>query len=360
MEQSNAEKLSRTAKHILRFPRLMLRFPRLASDLSTPLVNIKTEKVRWLWKRRIPRRKVTILDGDPGLGKSLLMLDIAARITTGRKLPFGHPAAVGSVIILSAEDGAADTIRPRLEVAGADLNRISLMGQIYDNGEHRSFELPRDLDKLEAEIRRLNAVLVIIDPLMAYLPSTVNSWRDQDVRRALAPLAQVAERTGAAIVVIRHLNKIPGRNPLYRGGGSIGIIGAVRSGLLVAPDPEDPDIRVLASTKANVSARPQSLRFRITGNGAAAVQWLGASDRTAEELVDGHKTPASEAVAFLRRILKSGPKPSKKVKRLARRAGIALRTLDRAKGKLHVKAKKQGFGDEGFWVWYLPKKARAN
>jgi hypothetical protein len=268
----------------------------------------------------------------------------------------------GNVIVLSAEDGGADTIRPRLEVAGANLNRVSLMGPIYDDGEHRAFELPRDLDKLEAEIRRLNVVLVIIDPLMAYLPSTVNSWRDQDVRRALAPLAQLAERTRAAIVVIRHLYKIPGGNPLYRGGGSIGIIGAVRSGLLVAPDPEDPDIRVLASTKSNLAPKPKSLRFRITGarNDAPTIKWLGTSDNDAQELLDGHRSPMSEAVTFLRRILKSGPKPSKKVKRLARRAGIALRTLDRAKAQLHVKAKKEGFGDDGFWVWYLPKKAKAD
>ena len=341
----------------------IMRFPRLKDDVGIPVCNIKAKSVKWLWPHRIPLGKLTILDGDPDVGKSLVSVDLAACVSAGRALPDGAESLPGNVIIISAEDDAADTIRPRLEAAGANLTRVTVIDMIRDrDGGERSFEIPGDLDRLEKEIRDRQAVLVIIDPLMAFLPLKVNSWRDQDVRRALAPLAKLAERTGAAILIIRHLNKKENTRAIYRGGGSIGIIGAARSGLLIAPDPEDPEIRVLASMKANLSRRRPSLAFRIvetTIEGLEGtipkVKWLGNVEASAESLLNSEGNPRTSAVEFLQRTLRSGPMSAEKVKELARESGIAPRTLDRAKVQLNIEACKKGFGDEGYWVWSLEK-----
>src|SRR5262249_54251981 len=139
--------------------------------------------------------------------------------------------------------------------------------------------LPFDTAMVRLAIRQMAAKLVVIDPLAAFLGGETNMHKDQDIRRALHPLAVVAQETGAAIIVIRHLNKLAGGNPLYRGGGSIGIIGAARSGLLVAPDPDNPDRRILASSKCNLAKKPASLSFDIStaSNGALRLGWIGES-----------------------------------------------------------------------------------
>ena len=244
----------------------------------TCAADVAPERVRWLWRGRIPLGKVTVLDGDPGLGKSTLMADIAARVTTARLLPDDSRSALdnpASVLVLSAEDGAGDTIRPRLEAAGADLERVQIWHcNLDDDASEMLPSLPEDIGLLANLIQEHEVALVTIDPLMAYLSANTHSFRDQDVRRALAPLAKVGEATGAAIVLVRHLNKAPGGAAIYRGGGSIGIIGAARSGLLVAKHPDDETRRVLASTKSNLGPPPPSLAYRLVGteNGAAAIQ----------------------------------------------------------------------------------------
>jgi len=295
---------SRSKKKVPRFPRN--RRPRI----SVLVAEVKKENVQWLWVWRIPRGKLALLDGDPGVGKSVLSQDLAARVSAGQPMPLqDQPAQPGHVVIVTAEDSTADTIRPRLETAGANLQRVSVMSTIKDKHGERGFRVPDDLPLLEKEIRRLGAVLVILDPLMAFLPANVNSWRDQDVRRALAPLAKMAERTGAAVLVIRHLNKKPGITAIYRGGGSIGIAGAARSALLIAPDPHDPSVRVLTSVKSNLARTPHPLAFRIVkaDNGSAKVVWVGKTHYTADELLNPDTSPHGEAVAFLRKTLERGP-----------------------------------------------------
>jgi hypothetical protein len=182
---------------------------------------------------------------------------------------------------------------------------------------------------------------VIIDPVMAFLGPTVNAHRDQDIRRALHPLSVMADETGAAVVIVRHLNKAVGGSPLHRGGGSIGIIGAARSGLLVGLDPDDSDRCILAGTE----------------NGAGLIHWIGESAYTAEDLLgnradDGNGNAISEAVEVLATILADGPKPSNHVKHEATEAGVALATLRRAKARLQVRAVKDSFA--GCWSWCLP------
>lgn len=329
------------------------------------LSGVAPEDVQWLWPGRLPLGKVAILDGDPGLGKTTLALDLAARLTTGRALPDGWPCAAGGVVILSAEDGLADTIRPRLEAAGADCTRVlalEAIDQLIDQRiEQRPLALPTDLDVLEQTIVEAEARLVIIDPIMAYLDGAVNANRDQDVRRALAPLAALAGRTGACVLCIRHLNKMPGANALYRGGGSIGIIGAARAGLLVAPDPADETRRVLAVTKNNLAAPAPALLYRLeaVGNGSVArIAWEGTSGHTAATLLaqpgnGEERHELTDAESFLLDALRDGPRLARDVLTDGRQAGIGERTLKRAKASLRVDSRKQG---QGGWTWELPSK----
>src|SRR5215217_7058387 len=185
--------------------------------VGTLLADVSAETVEWLWERRIPLGKITVLDGDPDNGKSVLTTDLAARVTTGRAMPygFGKTFPQAGVVILSAEDGVGDTIRPRFDAAGGNPSKVVILGN------DDPFGIPEDLPKLGRAIERVGARLVVIDPIMAFLGENINSNSDKDVRSALKPLKQLAERTGAAIVIVRHLNKSPGGNVLYR-GGSIG------------------------------------------------------------------------------------------------------------------------------------------
>lgn len=345
--------------------------PALAKDTGTApeivtISDVVPEKVSWLWPGRIPRGKLTVLDGDPGLGKSTITLDLGACISMGRPLPDSHESREPEgVVVLSAEDGLADTIRPRLEAAGADLSKVAAIKGILDGGEHRPLGIPGDVTHIETAITKVNAALVIIDPLMAFLSGTVNSHRDQDIRRALHTLSDLAERTGAAILIIRHLNKAPGASPLYRGGGSIGIIGAARSGLVVGKDPEDESRRVLAVTKSNLGAEPPSLAYTIENDplfNVSRIRWHGVVNLSANQILPtgdgGQDTGAlAEAKAVLKDILAQGPMPSRWVKKQAKEAGIADRTLDRAKQVLGVRSDKSGGigGADSCWKWSLPE-----
>jgi hypothetical protein len=339
------------------------------APLGTLLRDVSPERVSWLWPARIPRGKLTILDGDPGLGKSALTMDLAARVSAGLALPDGTPCDAAGVVILNAEDGLSDTILPRLLAAGGDPASVLALQAVPDEsglGE-RPISLPADLAHLRRAVERVGAALVVVDPLMAFLGGDVNAHRDQDVRRALHPLSMLAGETGAAVLVVRHLNKLAGGNPLYRGGGSIGIIGAARSGLLVARDPDDTERRVLASTKCNLAKLPSSLAYSLeqTSDGALRVAWQGECAHTAESLLaaprdDEERGERQEAIDVLRAILAAGPVPAEQAKKDARKAGIAERTLSRAKAALGVKSKKLTFTGGGAWQWSLPPSADAD
>jgi hypothetical protein len=334
-------------------------------EVGKLLSGVEPEEVSWLWPSWLALGKLALVDGDPGLGKSAMTLDLAARVSTGMAFPDGAECEPAGVVLLSAEDGLADTISPRLDAAGADTSRILALATVPDeNGHDRLLSIPEDLPLIEKGIRRVGAGLLIVDPLMAFLSGDTNSYRDQDVRRALAPFAGLAERTGAAVLVIRHLNKAAANNPLYRGGGSIGIIGAARTAFVVGKDPQDENRRVLAPTKNNLAMPPKSLIFGLeeAERGSVKVNWLGQSEVSAKDLLatsqeQEHADARSEAVEFLNEVLTDGPVAAKQVKEEAKDAGISERTLARAKKEERIMSYREGETGErgkGQWFWKLP------
>jgi hypothetical protein len=324
---------------------------------------VASERVEWLWEGRIPRGKLTIVEGDPGTGKSAIVMDLTARVSSGQAMPDGSAGGVAAgVVILSAEDGLADTVRPRLDAAGGDPARVLALTTKYDdNAVDQLLSLPEDIPLIAQGIEEVEADLVTIDPLVPYLGSKIDSYRDQDVRRVLAALAALAERTRAAVVAIRHLNKNVGGNALYRGGGSIGIIAAARSGLLVAKDPEDEARRVLALQKSNLAKPAPSLAFSLAEaqNGAVMVDWLGESPLGTGQLLaanygDGNRAKVDDAKMFLAEILKGGPVLARQAIEKGEGAGHSQRTLERAKRELGVKSVRRGKE----WFWSLPDQGR--
>ena len=340
--------------------------PPTQGGASVCIADVQSHPVEWLWRGWIPRGKVTLVEGDPGLGKSLLTLYLAARITKGLPMPDGSHCERGSVVIVNAEDGLEDTVKPRLEVAGADIPRCHWLNFSLEDGQ-QTLIIPGQMDALKKKVEESKAVLVIIDPLFAYLEPRINSWNDQHVRRAMAALSsQIAEPTGVAIVLIRHPNKKEDvKNKMYRGGGSIGIIAAARSALLITPDSHNPGLRVLSTIKTNLSTPPTPLLFGVervdyegSDEGMPQIVWHG-------EQSQGTGHPAStnahekisaleDAKEFLRESLGQRPQKSTQLYRDARDSKISIATLLRAKTALNVKAVRDGFGDEGVWFWKLP------
>lgn len=330
-------------------------------DRPLPLVrrlsDVLPERLDWLWPGYLALGKLHVLDGDPGLGKSTMTLDLGARVSTGESWPDGGLGCTpGGVLLVSAEDGLADTIRPRLDAAGADTEKVLALTGVRASGGDRMPALPIDVELLGDLIGEHGIRFVVIDPLMAYLGSDVNSHRDQDVRRALAPLARLGEVHSAAILLVRHLNKGAG-SALYRGGGSIGIVGAARFGYMVARDPEDERRRVLASTKANLAVQPPALGFELVDkDGYARIEWHGAVSHSADDLVrpeDEDSDDRNDAAAWLRSYLadNGGEAEAEAVLKAGVKVGFTKDTLKRSKKRAHCVSRKEAM-DAG-WMWVL-------
>jgi hypothetical protein len=339
-----------------------------AADLVC-LANVRPEAVAWLWPGRIPREKLSLMIGDPGEGKSCVTVDIAARVSRGRVWPDGGVAPLGGAVLLTAEDGLADTVRPRLDAMGADPRRIVALRGIKRPGEPTPapFRLAEDLTHLESAIRQTGAVLVVVDPVSAYL-GKADSFKDADVRGVLAPLATLAERTGAGIVAVMHLTKDAQRKVLYRAQGSLAFVAASRAVFTVAVDQDDPERRLFLPVKNNLGPKPAGLAFRlIPTGGAVRVEWdadpvtVDADTALAGPEPVQERGEREEAKEFLMELLADGPVPSEEVKRQARMAGIAERTLIRARYDMGVKAVRIGGpGGTGHWEWALPSETHKN
>ena len=223
--------------------------------------------------------------------------------------------------------------------------------------------LPRDLRAMESLVRDEGVGLLILDPLIAFLSERVAVGHNQGIRRVLSRLAGLADRTGAAVVMVRHLNKSDGQKAMYRGTGAIGIIGSARSALLVATDPYDPGRCVLTATKANLTGSPTGLGYRIVGTpaGQPVIEWLGPVRLTSDEALSGPveaervEVGMYQAAEWLLTALKAGPRPAAEVVREALAAGISERTLERAKKEAKVVSELKYSGDDREWIWKVYK-----
>ena len=325
-----------------------------------PASQIAARAVAWLWPGRLALGKLAILDGDPGLGKSLVTLDLCARLSTGGALPDGTPGAEpANVIVLNGEDGEEDTIGPRLQALGADLERVYLPPRERDQaGEPIRF--PAQASILDAALTATRARLVVIDPIMAFLDPVILNSSDPSVRRALLPLARLADKHGCAILFVRHLNKCGGGRSVYRGGGSIAFLGACRSGWLIARDPHAPERCVLAQVKNNLAFAQASLAYRVRRPeaGTPTVVWEGPSPWTADELLANRPVATAprrdRACEFLSALLAAGPQTSRDIWTAARQLDLSERTIERAKHDLAIRSIPVGIGATRISYWLLP------
>jgi putative DNA primase/helicase len=322
------------------------------------LSTVEPEAVEWLWPGRLARRKLTILVGDPGVGKSTVALSLAATLSQGTPWPDGTQASIGRTLIIASEDGVADTIVPRLETHHADRAQIFEAAQVSDGDVERLFDLSTDIDPLRKTIKDERIDLVIIDPLTAYL-GPVDSHRDADVRRTLTPLVTLMAETNVALVAIAHLTKNDTVKALYRPGGSIAFMAMARIGLCVAAEANDPERRILSSLKNNLTLAPPSLAFRLQDG---AVEWESDPvDVSADEMLSSElhqrgarSTPAAHFLTELMADEQAWPRAATSVSGLAADRGIAARSLQRAAKKLGIRISREGFGKDGTSVWDLP------
>ncbi|KOA58189.1 helicase DnaB [Bifidobacterium breve MCC 0305] len=252
----------------------------------TRLADVEPERPLWLWPGHIPKGKIVLIDGDPATGKSTLALDIAAHVTTGAAWPDGSAGCEpANVLLLTAEDGLADTVSPRIRAAQGDTSKMFALSEVFKDGKEVAITLTDALPQIAQAVREQHIGLIVVDVLISFLGSDTNSYKDQDIRaQVMAPLKRLCEETGCTVIALRHLNKGQGA-AIYRGGGSIGIIGAARAAFLVAKDPENEERRLFAPVKFNLGPMPRAMAYRLEDNpllGCAHVHWLGETDDTAE------------------------------------------------------------------------------
>lgn len=319
------------------------------SNTPLKLINmdeVTTVPVKWLWKPYIPLGKITIIQGDPGEGKTTLALAVAAALSCGKMLPGDtEPREPMNIIYQTAEDGLADTIKPRLESVNAECSHILVIDESKE-------ELSMNDERIEEAIKLTNAKLVILDPIQAYIGANVDMHRANEIRPVMAKLGRIAETYGCAVVLIGHMNKASGQKCAYRGLGSIDIPAVARSLLIVGKLKNEPSKRVMSHAKSSLAQNGQSLVFQI--NEHAGLEWCGTIDLTADQFLEDGGTSVSKlesAKQFLLDILADGAKSQKEIQSAAEEMDFGNRTLKSAKTALGVKSIKIGEG----WLWQLPE-----
>jgi hypothetical protein len=346
-----------------------------AADVPmTCLADVRPVPVEWLMPGRIPLGKITLIAGDPGLGKSYMTMDLIARVSTSGEIPCGGGELVrgGSVVLLSAEDDLADTIRPRLDAAGADVSRVHALSTIrLAGGQFAPFDLSY-MAHLEHAVRRLSDTrLVIIDPVTSYVGGKVDDNKNVGLRAVLGPLAEMAARRRVAVLLITHLNKGSQTKALTRVTGSLAYAALARAAWLLIKDQEDPARRLLLSIKNNLAPDPKGLAFRIvegrveweaeevpmTANEAlSAEQDQGRGERKAE-----NPSKVEQAEAWLADLFaeSGGSLSSDEVFRQGEAKGFRRNALFDAKKRLGIKARKSREPNGG-WVWDPPEPNSSN
>lgn len=309
---------------------------------------IQMREVEWLWYPYIPFGKLTIIQGDPGEGKTTFALRLAAACSTGRPMPGMESLSPFNVIYQSAEDGLEDTIKPRLTEAGADQERV-----INIREDKKSLHL---LDsRIEKAILQCDAKLLILDPLQGYLGERIDMNRANEIREVMKAIGQVAQRTGCAIVLVGHLNKATGMSSAYRGLGSIDFRAAARSVLVVGRLRKNKNIRVLVHDKSSLAPEGKSLAFNL-GN-EDGFRWLDGYDEiSAEDLLSGissqQETKTMQAEEIIRTMLEDGAEiPGEEIVQAAARKQISRRTVNEAKKNIAgIVSRKVGTK----WMWSIP------
>lgn len=292
--------------------------------------DVELTPVEWLWKPYLPFGKLSVLQGNPGEGKTYFAMHLAAACTNGKLLPNMERLEPFNVIYQTAEDGLGDTIKPRLIEAGADLDRVL----VIDDSE---VQLTLSDERIEKAIIENNARLVIIDPIQAYLGADVDMNRANEVRPIFMRLGQVAQRTGCAILLIGHLNKAAGMQSLQRGLGSIDIAAAVRSVMFIGKLKHDPTMRILTHEKSSLAPPGASLAFSLGDEGG--FRWVGEYDITADEMLSGiepqRETKTQQAKDLICTLLAGGKQVlSEDIDKAALERGIPGRTVRDAKREL--------------------------
>lgn len=299
--------------------------------------DIPAEEVQWLWYPYLPRGKITIIQGDPGEGKTTFVLALAALLTQGLPVPGGADIQPPmNIIYQTAEDGLADTVKPRLTALGADCSRVL----VIDESER---ELTLSDRRLAQAIDEAGAGLLVLDPIQAYLGDGVDMHRANEVRPIFKRLGQLAERTGCAIVLVGHMNKMQGAKSAYRGLGSIDFRAAARSVLLVGRSRDDSDVRVVVHDKSSLA--PEGASILVSLHSDTGFSWRGFCDTTASELLSGtgpSATKTKQAEHLLLELLKDGEVASEELLKRSSALGISERTLKIAKQNQGVVSVRKG------------------
>jgi hypothetical protein len=316
---------------------------------------IAEREVEWLWPGRIPLGMVSIIDGDPGLGKSMISLSLAAAVSRGRPIVAGAPVVgPAAALILALEDSAEHTITPRLRAAGADMKLVHIVeGARRGEGTDRAVSLPDDAGLVRAAILRYGAKLVVIDPIKDYLSGAIDAHNDQSTRGALVALKRVALDTGAAVVLLRHLNKKSGEAALYRGGGSIAFGAVARSSMVVGRVPDTADTCALAVAKCNLAPPCPAVAYRVeTDGGRPYVVWGEELEISADDLLPAAPVRATKRVTaadWLRELLAGGPLAAEAVFARGKEQGFSERTLRRAADEIGVSKERAGVQHGSRW-----------
>lgn len=305
---------------------------------------VQSQEIEWLWYPFIPYGKLTIIQGDPGDGKTTLVLNIAAKLSKGEAFD-GNMKALEpmNVIYQTAEDGLADTVKPRLELAGADCERI----MVIDESDK---SLSMIDERLEEALVTTGARVMILDPIQAYLGGGMDMNRANEARNMTKKLGLLAEKYKCAIILIGHMNKASGNKAAYRGMGSIDFFAVARSVILVGRIEEEPNLRAVVQIKNNLAEFGHPKAFQLSENG---FQWMGDYEITADEVLGGvvpNGNKQEKAKQLLRELAETEKKVlSKDISDIAKEHGISKRTLELAKTELGIKAVK----DTDVWYWNL-------
>ena len=316
--------------------------------------DVVSKEVEWLWYPYIPYGKITIIEGDPGEGKTTLVLKLAAALSRGLPLPCDDDKEYEPIHIIyqTAEDGIEDTIKPRLEKAGADCSMIRVI-------DETDKELSMTDDRLEQAIIETKARLIILDPIQAYIGATVDMHRANEIRPVLKHLGIIAEKHNCAIILIGHMNKASGSKSTYRGLGSIDIQATARSVLLVARLRDKPNIRIMAHDKSSLAPAGDAIGFEMTED--SGMVCIGPYDITIDELLSGNEGRGKKKLDIAENFIKEyfGTNkviPSNEIMMEAAKRSIKRNTLLSAKKKLGITSGKEKAEDGTiYWTWVMPE-----